>query len=87
MKTITVQELPGPVSEWLQSIDSEEEITITDRDKIVARFVPTPKTLPPRLPDGRIDWSTGYAFRDRTGERVLTAVETQAILDESRGYW
>ena len=88
MKTITVQELPGPVSRWLQSVSSEEEIAITDQDQVVARLMPTPKPPPPGLPDGRIDWTTSAAFtRDRTGERVLTAEETQAILDESQGNW
>ena len=88
MKTINVQDLPGPISEWLNSLESGEEIFISHHDKIVARLVAEPLTVAQELLDAPVDWSTSAAFtRDRTGERVLSAEEAQAILDESRGSW
>ena len=88
VKTIDIQDLPTPIAEWLNSLELREEVLISYQDRIVARLVAEPLKTVPNLPDAPVDWSTSAAFtRDRTGERVLTAEESQAILDESRGSW
>ena len=87
VKTIDVQDLPGPTTKWLDSLESGEEILISHHDKIIARLVAEPGVTA-QLSDAPVDWSTSAALtRDRTGERVLTAEEIAAVLEENKGNW
>ncbi len=80
MKTATVRELRNQYRSVLSWVEAGEEVTISKRGKIIARLVPEkPKPT-------KVDWTQSAAFKmDRTGLRVLTAEESQSLLDDSRG--
>lgn len=83
MKTATVRELRNSYTSVLKWIEAGEEVKISKRGKIIARLVPEkPKQAE------KVDWTTSAAFRrDRSGERILTAEESAALLAENSGKW
>jgi antitoxin (DNA-binding transcriptional repressor) of toxin-antitoxin stability system len=81
MKTASVRELRQNFGSLLTWLEEGQEIQITMRRRIVARLVPDrPKSAAKvRMPN--------FAARLKKihGEKVLSAEETQAILDENKG--
>jgi antitoxin (DNA-binding transcriptional repressor) of toxin-antitoxin stability system len=81
MKTASVRELRQNFGSLLTWLEEGQEIQITMRRRVVARLVPDrPKSAAKvRMPD--------FAARLKKihGEKVLSAEESQAILDENKG--
>lgn len=83
MKTATVRELRNRYTTVLKWIEAGEEVAISRRGVIIARLVPEKHQQ-----TDKVDWAQSAAFRrDRSGERVLTAEETAALLSENKGNW
>jgi antitoxin (DNA-binding transcriptional repressor) of toxin-antitoxin stability system len=83
MKTATVRELRNRYTTVLKWIDAGEQVAISKRGVIIARLVPE-KVWSSK----GVDWTTSAAFRrDRSGERVLSATETAALLSDNKGHW
>jgi len=80
MKTATVRELRNQYRSVLSWVEAGEEVMISKRGKIIARLVPEkPKPT-------KVDWTQSAAVkRDRTGMRMLTAEESQALIHDSSG--
>ncbi len=83
MKTATVRELRNHYTSVMKWIEAGEEVKISKRGKVIARLVPEkPKART------KVDWSTSAALlRDRSGEAILSAEESAALLAESQGKW
>jgi antitoxin (DNA-binding transcriptional repressor) of toxin-antitoxin stability system len=83
MKTASVRELRNHYTTVMKWIEAGEEVKISKRGKVIARLVPEkPKAR------RKVDWSTSAAvLRDRSGERILSAEESAALLAESQGKW
>jgi antitoxin (DNA-binding transcriptional repressor) of toxin-antitoxin stability system len=81
MKTAGVRELRQNFGSLLTWLEEGQEIQITMRRRVVARLVPDrPKSAPKaKIPD--------FAARLKKihGEKVISAEEAHAILDESKG--
>jgi antitoxin (DNA-binding transcriptional repressor) of toxin-antitoxin stability system len=81
MKTASVRDLRQNFGSLLAWLEEGQEIQITMRRRVVARLVPDgPKPAAKiRMPD--------FAARLKKihGEKVLSAEEAQAILDENKG--
>ncbi|TLD72631.1 type II toxin-antitoxin system prevent-host-death family antitoxin [Phragmitibacter flavus] len=83
MKTATVRDLRNRYTSLLSWIGAGEEIIITQRGKPIARLIPEPPASP-----ATVDWSQSpEVLRDRSGETMLTAQESAAILAEASGKW
>jgi len=81
MKTASVRELRQNFGSLLAWLEDGQEIQITMRRRVVARLVPArPKSAAKvRMPD--------FIARLKKihGEKVISAEEAQAILDENKG--
>ena len=81
MKTASVRELRQNFGSLLAWLEDGQEIQITMRRRVVARLVPDrPKSAATvRMPD--------FVARLKKihGEKVISAEEAQAILDENKG--
>jgi antitoxin (DNA-binding transcriptional repressor) of toxin-antitoxin stability system len=83
MKTATVRELRNRYTTVLKWIEAGEEVAISRRGVIIARLIPERHSK-----SDEVDWEQSSAVRrDRTGERRLTATETEALLHENKGNW
>lgn len=75
MKTATLHDLQtrlGTIVGWLES---GEDVVVKAPAKSNGR--------PPS--DEPVDWTKSGAFRDRTGERILTAEETADLYESYKG--
>ncbi len=80
MKTATVRDLRTKFPDLARRIADGEEIAITRRGEIVARL------LPPAKKTARVRWGKSAAARLRdTSRPALTAAQSTALLDDSRG--
>ena len=83
MKTATVRDLRNRYTRLLSWIGAGEEIVITQRGKAIARLIPEQDQQ-----TQTVDWSQSPAVkRDRSGARVMSAVESLEILHEASGQW
>ena len=83
MKTATVRDLRNRYTSLLSWIGAGEEIVITQKGKVVARLVPAQEAVA-----NEVDWSQSPAVkRNRSAERVPTAKESQALIQDSRSRW
>lgn len=81
MKTVAVRDLRNRYTSLLNWIGAGEEIIITQRGKAIARPIPEQDQS-----TQRVDWSQSPAVkRDRSGSRVLSAVESLEIIHEASG--
>ena len=84
VRTATVRDLRNHYTTLLAWLEAGESILITRRGKLLARLIPE-KNKPLQK---KLDWSKSAAFtRNRSGERILTAKESAALLHESQGNW
>ena len=68
--------------EW---VAAGEVVIITKRGRPIARLSPVSESA---TSAASIDWSQSPAVaRDRSGEAVLTAAESEEVLRESSGKW
>lgn len=83
-RTATVRDLRNHYTTLLSWLEAGENILITRRGKALARLIPE-KNKPKQK---KLDWSKSAALtRDRSGERMLTAEESAALIHESQGNW
>jgi prevent-host-death family protein len=83
MKTATVRDLRNRYTSLLGWISAGEEIIITQRGKAIARLIPEQDQ-----DTQTVDWSQSPAVkRDRSGARVMSAVESLEIVHEASGKW
>jgi len=83
-KTATVRDLRNHYNTLLAWIEAGEEILITRKGKSLARLVPE-KSSPQHK---KLDWEKSAAFSiDHSGEKMLTAKESAALLHASQGNW
>ena len=83
MKTATVRQLRNRYTTLLKWIEAGEEVAISRRGIVIARLVPEKHQHA-----DKVDWRQSAAVRrDRTGERVLTAAEVEALLAANKGKW
>jgi prevent-host-death family protein len=83
MKTATVRELRNHYADLLRRVQAGEEIAISQRGKIVARLVPEKPASP-----AKVDWANApEVTRDRSGERMLTAEESEALRHDAASRW
>jgi antitoxin (DNA-binding transcriptional repressor) of toxin-antitoxin stability system len=83
MRIAGVRELRNHYSKLLRWIEAGEEIAISRRGRVIARLVPEKLGT-----TGKVDWTESAAVRrNRSGERVLTAKQTAAVITESQGKW
>ena len=81
MKTATVRQLRNQYREVLGWVASGEEVTISQRGKVIARLVPESARKA-----RRVDWSTSAVARmDKSALPRLRADETAALVAESQG--
>lgn len=83
MKTATVRDLRNRYTSLLSWIGAGEEIIITQRGKAIARLVPEPAPS-----TGKVDWSKSpEVMRDRSGDTMLTAEESEKLRHDAAGRW
>jgi antitoxin (DNA-binding transcriptional repressor) of toxin-antitoxin stability system len=83
MKTATVSDLRNHCKTLLAWLDEGEEILITRRGESFARLVPDKKPL-----NGKVNWADSpEVTRDRSGERMLTAEESLALIHDAGSLW
>lgn len=88
MKTATVEDLSQHAADLLRWVEAGEEVNISRLGAVIARLVPPAReeSAGEKSPDGRVDWTQSAAFRrDRTGERVLSAEESLALVKDAGG--
>ena len=80
MKTATVRQLRNESRSVLSWVEAGEEVAISKRGKVIARLVPEkPKTA-------KVDWTQSPTLKLHYEDLpVLTAEQSQSLLDESRG--
>jgi len=83
VKTATVRDLRNRYTSLLRWISAGEEILITRRGIVVARLSPeTTRTA------AKVNWADAPEVRrDRSGESVLSARESEALIAEASGKW
>ena len=84
MKTATVEDLSHRAADLLRWVEAGEEVAISRLGAVVARLVPAaPEQATPVDP---VDWTQSAAFlRDRTGERMMSAEESLALIKDAGG--
>ena len=83
MKTATVRDLRNHYTSLLRWVSAGEEVLITQRGKVIARLSPESAQTAQV-----VDWaSSPEVLRDRSGEHVLSAEQSTAILAEAGGKW
>jgi len=83
MRTATVRDLRNHYTSLLSWVSAGEEIVITQRGKPVARLIPEKPAEP-----NKVNWAEApEVTRDRSGERLLTAEESLALIHEAGGKW
>lgn len=83
-KTATVRDLRNHYTTLLTWLEAGEEILITRKGKSLARLIPE-KNSPQHK---KLDWTKSAAFSiDHSGEKILTAKESAALLHASQGNW
>ena len=86
MKTATVEDLAQRAADVLAWVEAGEEVAIHRSGSVVARLVPPTGAPAEEPPAGRVDWTQSAAFRrDRTGERILSAEESLALIKDAGG--
>ena len=75
MKTATVDDLENRLSVVLGWLQSGEDVVV----KAPAKAAANQRT------EAAVDWTQSGAFRDRTGERMLTAEETVELYESYKG--
>jgi antitoxin (DNA-binding transcriptional repressor) of toxin-antitoxin stability system len=83
MKTATVRDLRNRYTSLLRWISAGEEILITRRGVVIARLSPeTPRSA------RKVNWAASREVRrDRSGDTVLSAKQSAAIIAEAGGKW
>jgi len=81
MKTTTVRELRNNYAQVLRWVSAGQEVSVTRRGKIVA------KVVPPTRSAKRIDWTQSAAHRLTTGEKLLTATQSEHLIRDASGNW
>lgn len=83
MKTATVRDLRNHYTSVLRWVSAGEDVLITQRGVVIARLSPeTAQT------SQAVDWaSSPEVLRDRSGDHVLSAVQSAEILAEAGGRW
>lgn len=83
MKIATVRDLRNHYTKLLSWIAAGEEIVITQRGKSIARLSPEPQATA-----SKVDWKQSAAVkRERSEERVLSAVESAELRAEAGERW
>ncbi len=83
MKTATVRDLRNHGKTLLAWLDEGEEILITRRGESFARLIPEKKP-----PNGKVNWADSPEItRDRSGELMLTAEESLALIHDAGSLW
>lgn len=83
MRTATIRDLRNNYTSLQSWLDAGEEIAITKRGKRIARLVPD-RDEPPE----KVNWADApEVTRDRSGERMLTAQESQDLIHDAAGKW
>ena len=83
MKTATVRDLRNHYTTLLAWLEEGEEVLITRLGEPIARLVPVTKPL-----NGKVNWADSPAVvRDRSGERMLTAEESSALIHDAASLW
>jgi antitoxin (DNA-binding transcriptional repressor) of toxin-antitoxin stability system len=84
VKTATVRDLRNHYKALLTWIEAGEEILITRKGQSLARLIPEKKSPQHK----KLDWTQSAAFSiDHSGEKILTAKESSALLRASQGNW
>lgn len=74
MKTATLHDLQTRLHAVLAWVKGGEDVMV--KGEPVVR---------PEAPEQKVDWSQSAAFRDRTGEPVLTQRDLDELFEEMRG--
>ena len=74
MRTATLHDLQTRLAAVLAWVKGGEDVMV--KGEPVAR---------PEAPEQKVDWSRSAAFRDRTGEPVLTQRDLDELFEEIRG--
>jgi prevent-host-death family protein len=83
MRTATVRDLRNHYTSLLSWVSAGEEIVITQRGKPVARLIPEKPAEPKK-----VNWADSPAVtRDRSGERILTALESLDLIHDAASKW
>jgi len=75
MKTATVDDLENRLSVVLGWLQSGEDVVVKAPSKSVSN----------QRAEEAVDWTQSGAFRDRTGERMLTPEETAELYESYKG--
>ena len=83
MKTVKIAELKDQLSRHLRAVEAGEEVTVTDRNRPIARIVPvTPATPTATVVAARTRFAP---VRDRQRHPVDLGVSSTELLLEERG--
>jgi prevent-host-death family protein len=83
MKTVKIAELKDQLSRHLRAVEAGAEITVTDRNRPIARIVPVPPPVPSvTIIPARTDFT---AVRDRPRQPATLDVSSTDLLLEERG--
>lgn len=83
MRTATVRDLRNHYTSLLGWIGAGEEIVITQRGKAIARLVPEKPEA-----SKKVNWADApEVTRDRSGEKMLTAEESQDLIHDAASQW
>ena len=83
MKTATVRDLRNHYTSVLRWVMAGEDVLITQRGKTIARLIPEQDQTAQE-----VDWSQSPALkRDRSSSRMLSAEESQEIIQGASGKW
>ena len=76
MKTATLEDLTTRLSTVLAWVRSGEDVIVKGESPV--------RPAAPAAP-GKVDWSQSTAFRDRTGEPVLSHKDLAELFEDMRG--
>jgi antitoxin (DNA-binding transcriptional repressor) of toxin-antitoxin stability system len=83
MKTATVRDLRNHYTSVLRWISAGEDVLITQRGAVIARLSPETSQSA-----DEVDWArSAEVLRDRSGDDVMSAVQSAEILAEAAGRW
>jgi prevent-host-death family protein len=79
VKTATIRQLRNSYAQVLRWVAAGEEVEVTKRGKVVAKVVPSERTVAHKM-----DWTQSAAFGHATWSRRLSATQSAALLADSQ---
>ena len=89
MIEVNVRELKNSLGRYLKRVQAEEEVTVTEHGRTIARLVPAKvpeihEALQPLLRDGHVRWTGGKPSGTRKPPKMRGRGLSEQILEDRR---